>query len=1022
MNEPAVPGPRTADAAARPSRARRALIVTAALAVALLDIASHAGVLDIPLPGLTVLAALLLGACWFWPRPAAVAEHSSTAFADTLAFPQREPMLPASALAATIDREHRCIALSDALAQWLQLEHSSIDGAGLGEVLGAACASGLGRAVDAALAGTPQRLRCSHIAADGTERWLQIELAAQRDGDGLGPATTCDLLAFDVTGEQHALDQTRRGERRLRIIMDQIPVTVSYIDADMHYRYVNRAQEQWLGKTEAEIVGRSVVNVVGEKVFDDIEPRLRQAMGGEQVPLERQRVDRHGNTVWHSGRHVPDVAEDGTVVGVYTVFFDITQRAQAEQKLLQREAELLAAKEAAENASKAKSEFLANMSHEIRTPMNGVLGLAELLLETPLDSQQRPFVETVRSSGETLLSILNDILDFSKIEAGKLETEQLDFDLYQAVEDVVQLLAPRAHAKNLEIACRIDERLPAAVRGDPFRLRQVLTNLIGNSVKFTDNGEVLVDVQLQGASTLRFAVHDTGIGINDETRARLFQAFEQADGSTTRRFGGTGLGLAICRSLVELMGGQIGVESTPGEGSTFWFTLPLLAAASLPSTPNPGALAQRHVLVVDDNATNREIIEHHVAAGGMRSASACDGIEALEQLRRAQAEGDPFEIAVIDMKMPRMDGIQLAAAMRADPALRQVKLVLVTSLHSPDELARARAAGIEVYLSKPVKRMELFRALAQTVGEAPTEPLPASGSARSQRFKARVLLAEDNGVNQVVARNMMKALGCSYEIVPNGEEALRAMEAGGFDIVLMDCQMPVMDGYAATRAIRELEQRSGRTRTPVVALTANALVGDAEQCLASGMDDHLAKPYTRKQLAAMLARWLPSGCVENPEPESADARPSPEPAPRDLMLDRAALDNIRAVDDEDGSVLAEVIQMYLDEVPGHVSGLQQAAAARDGAALARNAHALKSASFNVGAKGIGELCRKIEKQGKAGELADAEDLVAAVVALLDRVQPALKAEMRPPSLLRSQPPEGQSAASERPSAAERQPA
>ena len=994
MNEPEVPGP---GPASRPRRWRNVVIATAALLVMALDAAFHAGVLQFPVPGLAVLALVLLGANWLRPRQRA-AEHSATAFADTMASPLREPTLPSSVLAATIDREHRCAAVSEALADWLGMDRGLLSGAGLGEVLGSARASALGKAVDAALAGQAQRLRCNHITADGRERWLQIELAAHFDDDGR--AVACDLVAVEVTSEQYALDHARRGERRLRIIMDQIPVTVSYIDAEMHYRYVNRAQEQWLGKTDAEIAGHNVVDVVGEKVFADIEPRLRQAMRGEQVPLERQRVDRHGNTVWHSGRHVPDITEDGTVVGVYTVFFDITQRALAEQKLLQREHELLAAKEAAENASKAKSEFLANMSHEIRTPMNGVLGLAELLLETPLDSQQRPFVETVRSSGETLLSILNDILDFSKIEAGKLETEQLDFDLYQAVEDVVQLLAPRAHAKNLEIACRIDERLPAAVRGDPFRLRQVLTNLIGNSVKFTDNGEVLVDVQLQGASTLRFAVHDTGIGINDETRRRLFQAFEQADGSTTRRFGGTGLGLAICRSLVELMDGNIGVESTPGEGSTFWFTLPLMAAASLPATPNPGALAQRHVLVVDDNATNREIIEHHVAAGGMRSASACDGVEALELLRKAHADGDPFEIAVIDMKMPRMDGIQLAAAVRADADLCALKLVLVTSLHSPDELARARAAGIEAYLSKPVKRMELFRALAQTVGdEAVGEPLPApGGNTQVPRFTARVLLAEDNGVNQVVARNMLKALGCSYEIVPNGEEALHAISAGSYDIVLMDCQMPVMDGYAATRAIRELEQRENRSRTPVVALTANALVGDAEQCLASGMDDHLAKPYTRKQLAAMLARWLPTNCVEAAEPEACEVPPAPElPLVRDTMLDRAALDNIRAVDDEDGSVLAEVIQMYLDEAPGHVAGLQKAAAAKDGPALSRNAHALKSASFNVGAKGIGELCRKIEKQSKAGDLADAEDLVGAVVALLDRVQPALKAEMRQPA-------------------------
>ncbi|MBL8304189.1 MAG: response regulator, partial [Ideonella sp.] len=749
-------------------------------------------------------------------------------------------------------------------------------------------------------------MRCQVGGATG-ERHLLLDIEARRDA--VGQAIGCDVLATDVTELQDALAASQRGERRLRVIMDQIPVTVSYIDAQMNYRYVNRAQQQWLGKDESEITGRRVVDVVGEKVWADISPRLRQAMEGESVPMERERIDRNGNPVWHSGRHVPDVNDEGTVVGVYTVFFDITQRALAERHLIQREHELLAAKEAAENASRSKSEFLANMSHEIRTPMNGVLGLAELLLETQLDEQQRSFVETVRSSGEALLSIINDILDFSKIEAGKLETETLDFDLYQAIEDVVQMLAPRAHAKQLEIACRIDEALPNAVRGDPFRLRQVLTNLLGNAVKFTDHGEVLIEVQKEGEGQLRFAVHDTGIGISEEARKRLFQAFEQADGSTTRRFGGTGLGLAISRSLVEIMGGRIGIDSSPGEGSTFWFTLPLVPAESLPPVPNSYALANRRVLVVDDNATNREILEHHVLAGGMVCETGVDGQDGLEQLRAAAAAGQPYDIAVVDRKMPRMDGLELAAAVRADPLLSKLRLVLVTSLHSPDELHRARSAGVDAYLSKPVKRHDLFRALAQTVGEMTVAAAPVQNNARSPQISARVLLAEDNGVNQVVARNMLKALGCSFEIVPNGAEALKALSAGQYDLVLMDCQMPVMDGYAATREIRALEAADGGPpRIPVIALTANALVGDAEQCLAAGMDDHLAKPYTRKQLAGMLARWLPSDCVEAPEDEAVDTRPAPEPTPRDSMLDRTALDNIRAVDDEDGSVLAEVIQ------------------------------------------------------------------------------------------------------------------
>ena len=931
--------------------------------------------------------------------------------------------LPALALWASVDRSGVVVHISPALARNLKKRPDELEGKPLANALGASSGPSLVAAMNAAVTGKPQRLRACQVAGADTPLWLQMEVAPRVDHNGA--VLGCDVLAMDITQEHQALLVALRGERRLSIIMNQIPVTVSYIDAEMRYRYINRAQEQWLGKTASEVVDREVIDVVGSAVYADIEPRLRTALGGVSVPLERQRTDRHGHSVWHSGHHVPDVNDDGTVVGVYTVFFDITQRAlaeqqvlQREQQLLQREQELRVAKETAENASRAKSEFLANMSHEIRTPMNGVLGLAELLLETRLDAEQRPFVETVRSSGEALLSILNDILDFSKIEAGKLETESIDYDLYQAVEDVVQLMAPRAHSKQLELACRVDERLPSAVRGDPFRLRQVLTNLIGNAVKFTESGEVLVDLLRQDAHTLRISVQDTGIGLSDSERARLFQAFEQADGSTTRRFGGTGLGLAISRSLVEIMGGTIGVDSMPGEGSTFWFTLPLVAAQSEPTVAHPGGLAQRHVLVVDDNATNREIMERHVAAGGMRCATAVDGLDALEKLHLALAANDPFDIAIIDMKMPRMDGITLAQAMRRDSSLALTRLILVTSLHSQDELARARSSGIGAYLSKPVRRNELFRALALAVGEEPgarDTHISAPGTQVLPRIDARVLLAEDNGVNQVVARNMLKAMGCTFDIVANGSEALQALDKAAYDLVLMDCQMPVMDGYAATRALREREAASGGKRMPVVALTANALVGDADTCLASGMDDHLAKPYTRRQLQNILTRWLPEDCVRMPSadeppkaaPTATDGTQHPTSAPaagaadtksanHETMLDPKVLDNIREMD-TDGSVLIEIFQMYMDELPQHVQALKDSAAANDGAAMARVAHALKSASFNIGAKPVAELCKRLEQQGRAGNTTGASDMVAAILAMLDLLQPVLRTHLRQPA-------------------------
>jgi PAS domain S-box-containing protein len=969
--------------------------------VVLLALALDARALMVPGSAPPIATALVVAAGMLARRRPRRADSPASAAVEaepiTVLPAQPAPLEASGVMVAGLDATGRCTWISGGLASRLNAAPADLVGYPLAEAFGPLEADTVAVAIEAARKGEIQRLDVRPLQGDD-RRSLAIELAprrgAAREVEGF------DLAAVDATAHRHALDEARRGERRLRIIMDQIPVTVSYIDAAFRYRYINRAQEQWLGKPLADVVGREVREVAGDAVWADVEPRLSAALRGQDVPLERQRTDRQGNQVWHSGRHVPDITDDGTVVGVYSVFFDITQRALAEESLRQREQELRAAKEAAENASRAKSEFLAKMSHEIRTPMNGVLGLAELLLETPLDPQQRPFVETVRTSGEALLSIINDILDFSKIEVGKLETERLDFDLYQAVDDVVQLLAPRAHAKQIEVACRIDDRLPSAVCGDPYRLRQVLTNLIANAVKFTDRGEVLVDVQRLDETTMRFAVHDTGIGICEQARERLFQPFEQADGSTTRRFGGSGLGLAISRSLVQLMGGDIGVDSTLGEGSTFWFTLPLAVATSLPPVPTPAGLKGRRVLVVDDNVTNREILEHHVALGGMRTASAVDGVDGLEQLRVAAGGEDRFEVAVIDMKMPRMDGIELAAAMRSDPLLKDVRIVLVTSLHSPDELRRAREAGIQAYLSKPVRRQELFRALAQVLGETTAEA-PSPAPQTLPRFHASVLLAEDNGVNQVVARHMLNALGCEFLIVSNGRDAFEAARSDAYDLILMDCQMPIMDGLDATRAIREWEADCERDtgvkrHLPVVALTANALKGDAEVCLAAGMDDHLAKPYTRKQLAETLARWLPARCIDEVGVDAVTAAVSASntagaraEAP---VLDPGALANIRAVDD-DGSVLAEVIELYLDEAPGQLRSLRNALEGGRLGDLGRSAHALKSASLNVGARTLCNLCSRLERQAKAGEGAGTAELVAGIEASMARVCGALRTEL-----------------------------
>jgi len=767
-------------------------------------------------------------------------------------------------------------------------------------------------------------------------------------------------------------ESLKDGESLFLSLVHSIPACFIRKDREGIIVFVNERFAKLMGTSASDMIGKTIADFYPEEFARDARAEDERVMESGEV-IEDIFEDEAGGKVHHfASRKGPVWNDDNEVIGIQTIFWDITEQRIAEQALLAEREELRIAKDAADQANRSKSDFLANMSHEIRTPMNAIIGMTDLLLETQLTRTQREYLSMVQDSGEALLTLINDILDFSKIEAGKFELENSSFDIRESIGDTIKGLGFRAHDKGLELAFRIDKKIPNVLRGDIGRIRQIIVNLVGNAIKFTQQGEVVVDVEAAEISplevTVRVSVTDTGIGISEENLGKVFKEFEQGDASTTRRFGGTGLGLAITSRLLELMNGRIWVESEFGKGSCFRFEIPIEIDPESTEThqhQNTVIVQGARVLIVDDNATNRRILKDMLVSWGLIPTTTSGGSQALQALSDAIEEDDAFQLVISDVNMPDMDGIMLAREILGNSLMDPTGVIMLTSGARPHDSKNLRDLGVEQHLLKPAKQSEVYNAVVCSLSAAgttiPSQTIATSTYNPATTAELKVLLAEDNVVNQKLAVGILQKMGHQVTVVSDGKEAIEIVGKQDFDLVLMDVQMPEVDGLTATREIRRAELGTDR-HLPIVAMTAHAMKGDRENCLESGMDEYLSKPIRLKDLYAMVGTLFPGETMETESAEAVATHPD-DPIQWDTALANVAGDK---------SLLRELLQVFSSDTPILLSQAIKALDENNSKGLQTVSHSLKGSMLFLNPDFATDFAQQVEDYAAMGDLDSAK--------------------------------------------------